>query len=254
MNLVRSSFFYGFTITQANNKLDFNEGSGELQATLNVGLYSLETFLNEVERAMNSVGTQSYTASINRATRIITISSVASFTLLAGTGSRIGEGPWQIMGLAVNKSGTSVAMNSVAGSVFLPQFPLQSYVPQENWREYLKAVVNESAFGDVEVVRYGQIQLTQFDIMFQTNEAQGSGNPIEHDAAGLTNLREFLNFATTKGLVEFMHDRDAPNNYVTIRLETSESSSQGTGFQIKEMYDRGLPNYYYSGMLKWRVI
>lgn len=252
--MIRSIFYYGFTVTQANNKLDFNEGSGEVQANLVVGLYSLTTFMAEISRAMNAAGSQSYTVSVNRATRLITISATSSFTLLAGTGTRLGEGPWQLLGLAVDKAGASIVMDSPAGSVFTPQFSLQDYVAADNWQEYLKAVVNESAFGDVEVVRFGQISYTQFNIRFQTNQAQGGGGPLENDPSGILNLREFMIFATTKGLVEFMYDRTAPSDYITIRLESTDSSEKGTGFQLKEQYDKGLPNYFDSGILKWRVI
>jgi hypothetical protein len=251
---IKSQFFYGFNILQTNNKLDFNEGSGELQATLKVGQYSLETFADECARVMNAVGTQSYTATVNRVNRKITFSALASFTLLAGTGSRKGEGPWQLLGQSVDKTGGSIEMDGPAGSVFVPQFSLQSYIAPDNWREYLKAVVNESAFGNVEVVRFGQIRFTQFNVRLQTNQTQAAGSPIENDANGVLNLREFMNFCTTKGLVEFMHDRDAPNAYVTLRLESTEDSSKGVGFQLKEQYDRGLPNFFDSGLLKWRVI
>ena len=252
--MIRSIFYYGFTVTQANNKIDFNEGSGEVQATMVVGLYSLTTFMAEVARAMNAAGSQSYTVSINRATRLITISATTSFELLAGSGSRVGEGPWQLLGLVVDKFGTSILMNTPAGSSFTPQFPLQDYVAPENYQEYLKAVVNESAFGDVEVVRFGQVKYTQFNIRFQTNKTQGAGSPIETDSQGLDHLRHFMVFATTKGLVEFMYDRTDTNNFKTIRVESTELSSQGTGFQLKENYDKGLPHYFDSGILKWRIL
>ena len=254
MSRLKSQFFYGFNITQANNKLDFNEGSGELQATLTVGQYSLETFAQECVRVMNAVGSQSYTAVVNRVTRKITISALASFTLLAGSGTRKGEGPWELLGQSVDKSGAVIEMDGPAGSVFVPQFSLQDYVAPDNWKEYLKAVVNESAFGDVEVVRFGQVRFTQFNIRFQTNMSQASGSPIENKADGVGELRDFMDFATTKGLIEFMYDRDAPNNFITTRLESTEESSQGVGFRLKEQYDRGLPNYFDSGILKLRVI
>jgi hypothetical protein len=254
MSRLYSQFFYGFTVTQANNKIDFNEGSGEIQGNLAVGLYSLETFAQEVVRAMNAAGSQSYTATVNRVTRKISISALNSFTLLAGTGTRKGEGPWELLGQSVDKSGTTIEMDGPAGSIFTPQFSLQSYIAPDNWKESLKAVVNESAFGDVEVVRFGTVRFTQFDVRFQTNRTQASGSPILNDANGVLHLRQFMEFAITKGLVEFMRDKNTPNQFVTVRLESTPESSQGVGFQLKEQYDRGLPEFFDSGILKWRVI
>ena len=149
-------------------------------------------------------------------------------------------------------SGITVDSESAAGSEFIPQFCLMDYVPSTNWKQYVKSVVNESLFGDVEVVRYGQVQFTAFKIMYQTNEP-APGGQIETDVAGVENLTAFLDFATTKGLVEFMYDRDDLGTFESIRLKSSADSEKGTGYRLRELYDVGLPRYYETSVMVWRL-
>jgi hypothetical protein len=85
----RSKFYYGHTVNEANLYINFDDGSGEVTAQLRAGSYSLTDYVTEVARAMNEVGGQEYTVTVDRSTRLITISASANFSILflSGTNS-----------------------------------------------------------------------------------------------------------------------------------------------------------------------
>ena len=250
----RSSFFSGYTITAANNKLDFSEGGGELQATIAVGSFSMTTLLTAISNAMNTAGALTYTVTVSRATRKYTIASTSTFSLLALTGSRLGQSPWSLLGYsATDKTGSSsYESENASGVEFRPQFFLQSFIESAHNQDSVKTVVNESASGALEIVTFADTKFFEMNIRFNTNVAQGSGNPIESNLTGLTELVTFMEFATTKGLVEFMPDRATPNDFFTIRLESTPTDKKGTAFRLRELFDRGLAEYFDTGILKWR--
>ena len=96
----RSEFIFGHIITTNNRNIPFDEGGPELNAQLNVGTYSLTDYVVEVARAMNVVGGQTYTVSVDRATGFITISAPGTFSLLFATGATIGTGNVSLLGFA----------------------------------------------------------------------------------------------------------------------------------------------------------
>ena len=86
-------FYFGHNVTSSNSKLDFQEGAGsELTATLNVGDYSLTEYATELQRALNDAGALTFTVTVARATRYVTIAATGAFTLLAATGTNIANG------------------------------------------------------------------------------------------------------------------------------------------------------------------
>jgi len=44
------------------------------------------------------------------------------------------------------------------------------------------------------------------------------------------------------------------STFEKVILESTGESKDGVGFKIKEMYDQGLPGYYESGTLVFRVV
>lgn len=251
----RSAFYYGHTITRLNNAIDFKEGGSELQATLNNGDYTLEDFLAEIQRAMNAVGALTYTVSVDRSTRFITIAATGTFSLLAGTGSRIGTGTWTLMGFAATDlTGAATYTGTFgSGSQFLPQSIFFGYVPSGYSQEKNAAVVNESASGLIQVIQFGTNSYLEFNIRLQTNNANISyAQPeIESSATGIDDLKTFMDYAITKAKMEFMPDRASRGTFQKILLESTDKSKAGIAYQLVEIKDDRF--YWDTGILVFRV-
>jgi hypothetical protein len=130
---------------------------------------------------------------------------------------------------------------------------LQDWVDQEDNQKAISPSVVKTASGAVEVVKFGTEKFFEFSIMLATDIDQGSGNFIETDANGVSSLRSFLRFAVDKNNFEFMPDRDNKADFFKVLLESTEESANGTGYKLKELYDKGLPNYFESGKLVLRL-
>jgi hypothetical protein len=251
-----SAFYFGYEVTEDNQSLDFDEGGGELTAEIEPGSYTLTTFLDAVESALNVAGALTYTVSVNRTTRIVTISAGSNFELLAATGTHVGSGVWSLLGFpATDVSGaSSFSGTSASGSEYTTQFILQSYVSPDHYRQASSAVVNEAASGIVEVVKFGDKRFIEADFKFITSRALPSVSPIRNNATGLEDASDFFVFLITKAQLEFMPDEDTPGTFYTVILESYPGFSDGTGFKFRELYDRGLPGFYETGVVKFRVI
>jgi hypothetical protein len=253
-----SAFTYGHTITDDNKYIQIDEGSGEITAELDIGSYTLGSFVNAIASSLNNaLGTSnSYSASIDRSTRKITVSADGNFDILISSGSLIGAGAFSLMGFtgADLVSASSYEGNLSSGGIFEPQFYLQKYIGFENYRKTLQASVNESASGNVEVVSYGRINFMECTITMQTNIVQGKGSVLRSDPQGETSLRNFLDYATTKAPIEFVKDISTPSAFTNCLLEKTPDSSSGVDYKIKELYSKGFSEYFESGMLVFREL
>lgn len=248
-----TSFYYGHEVTSANNKIDFDEGGGELTATLDVGAYTLTEFAAEIENALNAAGALVYTVTLNRTTRKITIAATGNFDLLVSTGTNVGSSAWALAGFSgADKTGAaSYEGGAGSGSEFKPSFWLQDFISKDDWQEAAYGVRNESANGTIEVVRFGNIQRVQFNIVFQNDNVLNS--PTIESGTGLTNLRAFMQYAIKLYPIEINYDRDTPATFDKIRLESTSSAKDGLGYKLKELYDVGLPNVFETEPMIWRV-
>lgn len=74
MSITTDPIFYTIgNVTTNNNLLNFKEpnvSGDEITATLNIGGYSMSQLVNEIARALNAAGTEDYTATLDRDTRI----------------------------------------------------------------------------------------------------------------------------------------------------------------------------------------
>ena len=253
-----SSFTYGHTVTDDNKFINFNEGSGELLAELEVGSYTLEAYKDEIARALNNTvgATGVYTTTLDRSTRIITVNSDIVFDLLVATGSNLGADAFPLMGFtgADRTGASSYAGDSASGYYFEPQFMLQRYVSFEDNVKTTSASVNESASGNVEVVSYGTVNYMECNITLQTNIQQGEGSYLKNDPSGYDNLRAFLSYCITKAPIEFIADIDTPTNFRDCLLESTKDSADGVNFKVKELYTKGFAEYYESGLLTFREL
>lgn len=252
-----SIFYFGHEVDATNNSISFNEGSGELTASLNPGSYSLTDFAAEVKRAMDAASTlpQAYTVSVNRSNRKLTVSASGTFSLLISSGTAIGTTAFTLMGFSgADVSGTNTYTGgSGSGSEFEPTVRLQDYIPSTQWREAADAAVNNTASGRVEVVSFGEKQFVQFNFKWVTNQP-GDGVTFKTNTNAIGNLETFLQYLTTKAPFEFMPDIGSRSTFQTLHLESTGDYQTGTGYKIKELYDRGLAGWYESGPLKCRVI
>ena len=51
-----------------------------------------------------------------------------------------------------------------------------------------------------------------------------------------------------------MPDRNTPGVFDKVILEKTKESSKGVGFKLKELYGKGLIDYYESGLLTFRKV
>jgi hypothetical protein len=248
-----SSFYYGHEINASNNKVDFDEGGGELTATIASGGYTLTEFAVALQAALNDTGALTYTVTVDRATRKITIASTSNFELLVSSGTNVGTSAWALAGFTgADKTGASSYLGqSGSGSEFKPSFYLQDFVSKNDWQEAAYGVRNESSSGEIEVVRFGYKKRIQLNIVFQNDNAISS--PTIESGSGLTALRSFMQYAIRLMPVEINYDRSTPAVFDKIRLESTASAQDGLGYKLKELYDVGLPDVFETEVMIWRV-
>lgn len=252
-----SKFYWGFEVDGTNNKLDFNEGSGEVTATIDYGSYTPEEIATEIQSKLNAAGNNTYTASFNRTTRILTIASDSSMVLLTNTGSNSENTIFTDLGYSTasdTSSATSHAAGSTLGGSYTPQFILQDYIPTTNWIEQLHSTVNETVTGSQELITFGDKSMMQCNIKYITNVTQPSDGPITNNASGVSNALTFLAWICKKNKVQFMPDKDTVATYENLVLDSSSMSKDGTILKLKENYDIGLPQYYETGVLVFRKV
>ena len=247
-----SKWYFGHTIDSSNNILSFNDGSGDKTATLKLGDYTLTEFVTEIARSMNAASSVTFSASVNRSTRLITISAGSSFELSTASGSA--ANPFGLMGFSgADKTGANTYTGSTAsGSEFKPQMKLKGFIDFNDNQKSAYSSVAKSANGTTETVSFGDENMMVCDIIYQTNN-NTTGSVIENQANGLDNLRTFMQYVTKKRKVEFIPNRDAPNTFTKCILESTQASGDGTGFRLNE-YLGTLPGFFSSGTLTWRKV
>ena len=248
----RSAFTYGHDITEDNQFINFMEdGVTELSATIEVGSYYLNEFTDKIAQALNEIGDNTYTVTLARATRKFTISADANFDLLVTTGSQVAISAFSLMGFTIDRSGAaSYEADNASGSVYYPQAPLRDYVDFNDIQESVQAKVNESSSGEIEVVSYGTRNLMECNIKYATNIT--GQNYIDDSATGVSDLRTFLQYIVGKKPIEFIKDKTDFTTFEPCLLESTQRSSDGTGFQLRELYSEGLAFYFESGRLVFR--
>lgn len=253
----RSAFYYGHKIDQNNLYLDFQENGGPaLVAQIKIGEYAFKDFLDAIASAMNEAGSQVYTVTANRKTRIISISAATTtFKLLAGTGNNVGRGPWSLIGISSDTGLSLTHIGTLAsGEAWKPQFFTQDFIDFENNQSAIDGTIRQSTSGKVEAVKFGIKKIMECSFKFITNIPQIDNNLIENSQTAVDDVRAFLEYATNKYDLEFIPDRDNPDVFVRCILESTEESQDGLAFKIKEEYPAGLPGYFRTGLLRFRKV
>lgn len=249
-----SAFYFGLTIDSTNNTINFDEGGPELEAVIDSGTYSYSGLKTAVETALNGAGAETYTFSVNRATRVITISATGSFDLLILSGSSANT-PWSLFGFPnTDQTGASTySGDSASGEQYLNQFILQDYVPPDNFKERRDPSVNESANGDVEVISFGVVRFINMSFKFINDKSQ-DGKIIKYNPSGVSDAVNFFTKITTRGVFEFMPDISDRDTFFEVVVEEMPGSRTGTGYQLRELTDRSLPGYYEINNVRLRVV
>lgn len=253
-----SIIYYGYTITNSNKFLNFDEGGGELTATLAVGAYSLTELLTVIKTAMDAVSTlpQAYTITVDRDTRKITIASDATFDLLISSGSQTGSSPWTLMGFtgSVDLTGAiTYTSDDASGDFFIPQMEVQDFTDSENRQELISPSVNESANGEIEVVSFGVRKFLTMSFKLITDKP-ADGVLIRNNTTGVADAQRFLQDATQKRPFEFMVDIDSRSSFKKCLLESTPTNAQGVGYELRELVRDGMPGYYEINNLRVRVL
>jgi len=253
---VRSRFYFGHSVSSINNAIDFDEGGSELQATLNSSDFTFEQFADEIKRVMDLAGALTYTVTVNRTTRIITIAATGVFTLRITSGTRFGTTAFALAGFSgADVSGSATYDgNNVSGSVFSPQFFLQDFLAKDDNSEAVQARINESSSGKIEVIQFGSRQFVEMNIRWITNKSPTGNDLIQLDVNALANARTFMNDVVLKRPIEFMEDVADLSTFLKLQLERSPTSRNGTGFRLRERFDIPAPGYFDTGPLQFRVL
>ena len=252
-----SLFYFGHTVTEDNRYIDFKEGVDTFVAVLPIGAFTLTKYLEVAAQAMNDVGAFTYTFSVNRSTRIVTLTSSSAFDLLGATGDNAGQSALPMLGIAQSDflAVTSVVGTSASGSSYSPQYPLQDFIPTTNSKRALSATVAVSASGNkVSVQSFGEERFMKSNIKWVTNIAQGSGSKIRNDTSAVENLIAFLEYAITKAPIEFMQNESDTSTFERLVLWSTQSNSDGTGYELREYYDKDLADWFESGPLNFKKI
>lgn len=251
-----SLFYFGHTVTSDNNLIDFKEGGGpELTASLDIGDYTLTEYADEVARALNAEGALTYTVTVSRSTRKMTVATTSTISLLVSSGSHSSFSAYEMMGFTGSDrtSASSYLGDSASGSSYTPQFILQDHKDSEKTQQAVDSTTLRSSSGRVLVVRFGTQKFIQARIKWANNKIQPTG-PITQNLTGVEDLETFMQYLITKAKIEYMPNKDDVNTYQTVLLESNEESKDGTGYDLKERYDIGLPGYFDTSILKFRVI
>ena len=242
----KSVWYYGHTVTQTNRAIDFQEAGGPLSANLRVGSYSLTGFAAEVARTLNLAGDNTYTSTVDRSSRQITISSDAIFSLLPVTGVS-SQDVFPLLGFSTDQTGATEYTGTASGFEYSPTVTLQDYNDFERDQESVNALVNTTASGRVESVTFGRNKFMTCNIRYQSNRKLSFAN--NNDTA-VEDLISFLEYATTKAVLEFMPNVNDRDGFRQVVLESTSASSSGTAFRLRE--SDGIPGIYDTGRLRFR--
>ena len=251
-----SVFYFGHEVTDANNLIPFKDGtSAEKIAQVPVGFYTLTKFVEVVVASLNAASSLAWSYNIDRNTRRVTLQASGPASLLFSSGSVGLNSPYALLGF--NREDyilqTLFAAESASGKEYTPQFPLQDYSPKEKNKELVGAVVSKSATGDtVSVQSFGVNRYIKLNIKFITNTP--TTGVLRYDFNAIEKAVEFMDFIVNKAPIEFMADENDRATFDRAYLESTPQSPNGTEYELKEYYDRGLPDFYETGLLTFKVI
>lgn len=248
----KSKIIYGIEITSENRHLDFIEGSTSYSAELRPGRYTLNTIAREVATALNAAGLFSYSCSVDRATRKLTISASGRFQLIAVNPPHSGNAAIMI-GFVANKTGFNIVSDNGLGKVYTPPRYLQDYEDPENNLAAISESVNESADGSVEVFSLGEKRICEFNIDYITDNA-AAYDFLENTSGMIAKTRDLLTYLSKKGPIDFIPDKTSPEIFYTLIMDKNAYNAKGTGFRLFEMQGLGHIKMWETKTMTFRVV
>lgn len=248
--IARSSFLYGYTVTEDNSSLDFKANVSDpfaRQATLSLGYYSLSGLIVEIKRALqafDSVNTYTVTADRSVAggtqNRITITSSGSFFQILFATGPRATSSCASLLGWPPIDLTGSVSYTSffTTGTQLVTDMPGYTYVSEEQ---------NQKVFGTVNVSASGVKEA----IVFSFQKFISIEFKYEPKLKVNTEWLAFMQWSIQQRRFEFVPEISSPNVFIDVTLEKTQEDGKGLGFKFMEMLPQ-LPNLYRSGVLTMR--
>lgn len=250
-------FIYGHrVIAGVNDKIPFDEGSGELNATITPDDYSMEELALAIATALNATGTNTYVVSVERGTRIFTIEADANFDLLAATGSTVGTAVFPTIGFqATDRTGADTYDGQESsGIVYRPQFIPQLLGGTRFNRSPVDESLQEAADGTQKLIKFGDRRFLKMEIKEITDEPQVGCSTIEENLNGVQDAIDFMEYIVEKTRIEYVEDPSVPGTFEKVLLETTPQSSNGTSYELAREYGRGSPDYFTTGRLVFRKV
>lgn len=246
-----SLFLYGFQITANNQNIQFQVASGGtvLVAVLTPGFYTLATLMTAIQAAMQTADTaHTYTVTANRTLsggtqNRVTISTSGTFlSLLFGSGTLSGSSPSVLLGFnQTDYTGSTTYTGSTSSGTALVT-SLRGY-------NYLRPEINQKVFGSVNVSASGVKEA----IVFQQQQFIQVDFRYETEAQVVTFWTPLMLWLMQQRLFEFTPEITNPTLFYPVTLESSPVDGKGLGFQFTEHLSEGLPGFYQTGALKFRV-
>jgi len=245
----RSLLLYGLEVTTNNRSIDFKAAGGgpEIQATLTVGFYSLQTLADEIAAQLNAANPVNvYTVTVDRtvgggtSNRMTITTGGAYLSLLFLTGTRSGSTAAPLLGYNVSDytGATSYLSASGAGTALTTDQRGYTYLPE---------TINRKVFGAVNVAASGLKEAVVFQIQ-RFIQVEYKYEP----ASKIPSWTDFMQWAIQQRFFDFTPDISDPATFYVVTLESTALDKQGLGFQFKEMLP-SFPNFYQTGPLNMRV-
>lgn len=246
-----SAFIYGHSINKNNRALNFRDSGivSPLQYTVGVsiGSFTITEFASRISEAMNTVGSQEYTVTLDRDTRKFTISADNNFEILIDSGVNKAISVYTLLGFTGNTDlvgSNSYEADSASGEMYITQTPLFGVSDFQDNKEKAEAQVKTTPSGITEVISYSTLERLKCEMPLITNFIPQRF--IRETVTGVEEARAFMDYAIDKKPMEFIYKYNEPNNFVSVILDKTGSNSKGVGFELKSRATRNppLPGYY----------
>ena len=244
-----SAFYYGHTVTKNNRVLNFRDAGlvspDQYAAFVDFGSFTLTNFGDKVAQAMNNLGNQEYTVSLDRATRKFTISADNNFELLLDSGSNKTISVFSLLGFTGNVDLTgsnTYTADSPSGDAYITQTPLKNFTDFDKNKEKAEAAVKTTPAGITEVVSYSTLERMKCDFPLITNYVPQ--RYIRETQTGVEELIHFMDYAINKAPMEVILDYKQPEIYTSCILDKTKKNRKGVGYELREKVKDSLPGYY----------
>lgn len=252
-----SKFIYGYEVTSNSRYFDFEVSGTPYSVIFDIGAYSAEELRVEFETKLNDLASGVvFSVSLDRSTRLFTVTGDSAFDYLPATGPNSANNCAGVFGFDTldDLATTSVVSTQASGAVYTTQFKLQDYVDEADNRMSRFATVHKSSSGATNLIRFGEDRIFEMNFRYITDRPQPSNGPIRSNTSGVQDFRDLMSWGSKKYEFEFLPDESDGTTFYRVVLESTPEASDGTGYKLKEQYQRGLVGYYDSGIIRLRVI